>query len=480
MEPATTMNWNSQQDGNCLISTGYDWLQTSSNRTFVQGCYPALFEECQRNFDVGIQGIFLLGTPGVGKSCFLDYALHKFLQNGKSVLYLLGPSEMAVLFRSDFTIEGHTLTSALDHNKANDVDVVLYDPHAEAINTGKVHISTLCGKPFIVGLSPDYENCKKLRKDTNNVRLYMGTLSLLEAEAMRSTCYPHVTRQLLQRRYAKIGGVARHLFKCLGANNVDGALDEVEQHQLAALDDVVEVPRRVDRGEVASPFKHLWSLYHLQPGSTADGGARDYYHFTIELCCDDARIWIRDMLMEKNVNDLWSVYVDTLDNYGTLRGIRYEAYVHKKIIVEGLQGIASSLTDVGIGDDTCSLPIDIPSSLPKITLLNNDIGELLQEAMIQASDEGGYLIPHQWNFPLVHSLVVPSNFQTNVLLFQMKAGQSKPLSVDPASTIYDTTGGHFIFVVPDESIVMKKAGYSGRSGGQLEMSQYRIVVKENY
>ena len=79
---------------------------------------------------------------------------------------------------------------------------------------------------------------------------------------------------------------------------------------------------------------------------------------------------------------------------------------------------------------------------------------------------------------MVDSLFVPSNVQNYTLVLQMKGGRSKPLSGDSASTIYDTTGGHLVFVVPGESIVTKKLGDSGGSAGPSQMRQFRIVVKE--
>jgi hypothetical protein len=55
-------------------------------------------------------------------------------------------------------------------------------------------------------MSPDPENCKKLRKDTVPPLLYMGTLSFQEAEDMRTCCYPDISKELLQVHYQVMGG----------------------------------------------------------------------------------------------------------------------------------------------------------------------------------------------------------------------------------------------------------------------------------
>lgn len=88
--------WRSREDGNCLVcSEGNEWpITKSTNRIlFVRPCYPALFQECQENFQLGLQGVFVMGTPGIGESVFLEYALHQVLNHlRQSVLFLSGVS----------------------------------------------------------------------------------------------------------------------------------------------------------------------------------------------------------------------------------------------------------------------------------------------------------------------------------------------------------------------------------------------------
>mmetsp|Transcript_17336 Transcript_17336/g.26260 ORF Transcript_17336/g.26260 Transcript_17336/m.26260 type:complete len:197 (-) Transcript_17336:899-1489(-) len=160
-------------------------------------------------------------------------------------------------------------------------------------------------KPFIVAISPYEANCKKLRKDTRKqVLLYMGTLSLEEALEMRSSCYPSdVTEQLVRSRYNQIGGIARVLTASTAANNYDSNLQQAIEKQTMALQDIAESPLRIDGGEVMAQFKNLWSLYHLQPVSPGDN-LPQWYSYTIEPCCSDMRVKIRDRLMKKDVEEL--------------------------------------------------------------------------------------------------------------------------------------------------------------------------------
>ena len=84
----------------------------------------------------------------------------------------------------------------------------------------------------------------------------------------------------------------------------------------------------------------LSHLYHLQPA--LENGRTNFRKYTIELVCEDVRARIRDKLMNKDVNELWNLYISTMERHGTLKGIRYEAYAHKKIIAHGVNVRCSS------------------------------------------------------------------------------------------------------------------------------------------
>jgi hypothetical protein len=449
----------------------------------VRHSYPDLFALCKTKWMAGTQGILIFGTPGIGKSCFLDYALHCCLYDAdrKNVLYLNGPRDSAFVFQhvggSTITIAEHSLTAVLSGSiEIPSFDIVFYDPHESPARTNDVHISFFRGKKFVVPLSPDDENCKKLRKDTRHQYiLYMGTLLMDEAEDMRASCYPEVAADLLLTRYRKIGGIARYLFLDPPAaedDGVDYAVEEVEDMQTAALNDIAHNPLRIDAGEVAAEFKNLWSLYHLQPA--VENGRTNFRKYTIELVCEDVRARIRDKLMVKDVNKLWFLYDSTAERHGTLKGIRYESYAHKKIMTHGVNLAATSLITTGVG--ISSKQIIIPASLPKINLSTNDLGAQFQNDINSARTlpTGASLLPSNSNFPVVDSLFASP---TETLSLQMKAGRSKPLSGPSARSIQAAAGGCLVVVVPDENIILQKLGYS-EGAGPTKWRQYRLVLKQ--
>jgi hypothetical protein len=140
------------------------------------------------------------------------------------VLYLDGPREDAFIFSPDGKVYEDKLEEAVRQRMAANVDIVLYDPHETAQKTNDVPLSKLEQKPFIVAMSPDKDTCSKLRKDTRaKAVLYLGTLSLQEAQNMRDACYTNVPATLVTTRYEIMGGVPRSLFESILPCCTDGA-----------------------------------------------------------------------------------------------------------------------------------------------------------------------------------------------------------------------------------------------------------------
>lgn len=459
---------------NNLISLAADsnhtWVQTRSKKLFKQSCYDDIWDICQRAVKV-FDGVVLSGTPGVGKSCFLDFALHKLNADNKSVLYVHGKSGHAFIYKSDGNVEKVFIADAISGELANTVDFVLLDP-PEGGDPNFWGYRNLHGTKFILAVSPDRNDCQGLRKDASAVDLYMGgLLSIQNAEEMRLACYPSVPQDIVERRFEEFGGVPRLLFKPYDSNLPD-LLQSAREEQDQALLDAIAHPRRIDNGHPAKSFKSLWKLYHMHPIIREDGRT-DYSEYTIRTCCEDARVRLREKLMEKSVSDLWAAYSDTDERLGALKGIRFEAYAHKKILVEGLNCYASGLTQKGLSS-AGPAAVFVPANSTKVDLVNNDVDQALKDAVSNARQgaSGSYLLPHFANFPVVDSIFVPHG-QGNAIQLQMKAGKSRPLSAPYAAAITAATGSsNLYFVVPDEVTITKKLEGS-------DMDQYRIVLNEN-
>ena len=445
------------------------FLVSSKEIIFVRPCYVDLFTMCQTAW-TGMQGVFLKGTPGVGKSYFLDYVMDRLLHADAKVLLLSGPNKLASLCCGyDKPIEECTLDVAFADKWAKRADYVLFDPHENPDESGRLAPYIFFGKPFLIAMSPDPKNCSKIVKDVEESEtVFMGPTTIEESEEMRVCCYStRVSAERLRYRFDQMGGVPRYLFKSPGnlprIGIQDSAVSAFVERQAFALNDAVQNPLRIDAGSVASEFKSLWSLYHVVPDQY-------YTSYTIQLACENASSLLRRRLLDKSVQELWQLFDRTDERQGTLRGIRFEAYAHKKIAVDGINLTAKKLNANGISEAT-EISVVVPSALPVVELRDNDTEKLPTQVADAATLGGGYLLPRLPNYPVLDSAFVKQD--SSAIILQMKAGRSKPLSSNHVSTVHAALGNVFIVVVPDENIVSKKL-----PGGPGDLEQYVLILKE--
>ena len=263
----------------------------------MQHCHTAW------NSEPKFQIVFLKGTPGVGKSYFLDYALACLMEDNQKVLLISGPNAKAMLFESHQTPpQVSNVLTGLKEKWADKADYVLIDPPENAAKSQEYHHSFLCGKNTVAAVSPDPEILKKLEKDDEStVWIYLGPRSSEEARDMWQCCYSaQVSNADFERRFAVFGGIPRYLFKRKSPLTLeDSVLQAVAECQTFALNDLAENPARIDGGNLASEFNSLWSLYHLVP----DGNLTSY---TIQPCCENAECLLRTRLLNLEV----AVFVD--------------------------------------------------------------------------------------------------------------------------------------------------------------------------
>ena len=459
-----------------------EWPVSGKTTIFARACYKDLFNLCQQAWEQRQQFVWVRGTPGVGKSYFLDYVLAELMKGDiveskcseiKSirVLVISGPLNKAILFENHKTRP--TEFFGLEQVRANNeliasVQYILFDPHENPQETLHFTTTHFGEARVLLAVSPDPANCAKIDKDSESSEtIYMGPVAMEEAEEMRASIYTtRATAQVLKDRFDQAGGIPRLLFKSISvlprASVRDSVLDTIAERQAFALNDLAVNPRRIDPGCVASEFKSLWSLYHLVPDSY-------YTSYTIELCCVNALKLLRRELLRQSVGELWNLYETTAEKHGTLRGIRYEAYAHKKITSEGIDLVANKLNAKDVSSTT--FRVTIPISVTTMRLPDNDTQKLATQKTTAIQNSGSaYLIPDLPNYPVIDSAFVSSSAS---FALQMKAGRSKPLSPNHVNTVHATLGDAFVVVVPDDTTIRKRL-----AGAPKTMVQYVLVVRE--
>ena len=443
------------------------WPVSGRKEIYARDCYATALKHCRTAWSQDCQIVYMKGTPGVGKSVCLDYFLSCLISDKQKVLLISGPAEKATLFLDHSTAPETTdAMGALRGKWAEKADYVLIDPPENSAKSQEYHYSFLHGKNTAAAVAPDPENLKKLNKDDSTyVVIYIGPCSRTEASDMRTACFSDkVSLDDFNRRFAEMGGVPRLLFtkKSPLTPDADSVLQSVSERQTAALNDIAKNPARIDSGSVASEFKSLWSLYHLVPDENLTS-------YTIELCCENAMALLRARLLRLDVATLWNLYFQTNEKEGTLRGIRFEAYAHKKILADGMNVDAQKLNADAVSNTTRS--IVIPAGLSKVTLPKNDVNQLVNQRAEAVSKGGGYLLPSLPNYPVIDSAYVDGS--NNCMMLQMKAGKSKKLSAEKVPVVHQALGDVFVIVTPEENIVTKKL-----PGGPSTMHQYVAILNE--
>lgn len=448
-------------------------LRDGSTIMYIRDSYEDLYSLAIQKWEV-FHGIFLSGSPGVGKSFFLNYLLVRLLGNQKKVLFVNMADGVAKLYRN-FNSNPKELFYANNwpafRAEASASDFVLIDPPQDSAKSQEVTLNHLKGKKFLVALSPDPENCKELTKTAESQTwLYLGPLHHDEACDMRSKCYSSVHESTFEKRFSCAGGIPRVLYQVQALATVDSALQKLVEKQDGAIADALDKPRRIDAGTVPSQFKHLWALYHLVPTSTYDA-------YTIEVCGDGPLATLKQRLLDFEVRELWDLYAQTSSRLITLRGIRYEAYAHKRILIHGVQGTARKLGIAGLLSENVDgnlLPLAIPAHCNRLYLQDNDVTQKLAAAIKGVSSNGAYLIPRLPNFPVLDSIYVPASSSSSLIVgFRMKAGNSKALSDGKVQAIVSNASQHMVVVVPNEHILTK------RLPGPDILNQYLLILNED-
>ena len=438
--------------------------------------------------------MWLRGIPGVGKSYFLDYVLSELMKRetvesegvenkrtgsikGPSVrvLVMSGPQNKATLFESHKTKPQEYV--GLDQVRANkeliaSVQYVLFDPHENVQETLQFTAHDFGTARVLLAVSPDPAICAKIEKDADSLEtIYMGPVTMEEAKEMRASSYTtRVTAQVLQDRFYQAGGIPRLLFKSTGvlprASARDSVLDTIAEQQALALNDLAVNPGRIDPGIVSSKFQSLWSLYHLIPDSY-------YTSYTIEPCCDHAWKLLRRALLRLSVGELWHLYKHTADRHATLKGIRYEAYVHKKITSQGMDLVAQKLTDNTVSS-TMLFRVTIPRNVTTLRLPDHDTQKLAMHKMSAIRSRAcTYLIPDLLNYPVIDSAFV-SVSASFALQIWIAGTRSKLCSAHHWNTVQASLENALVVVVPNDTVIRKRLA----DGAPQTMAQYLLVLRE--
>jgi hypothetical protein len=172
-------------------------------------------------------------------------------------------------------------------------------------------------------------------------------------------------------------------------------LATIEDRQTFALNDLIENPRRIDTATVATDLKGLWSIYHLVPNGLCT-------LYTIEFYTSNGGKLLLDRLLQKEVRYLWIMFYTMEEMNGPLRSMKFEAYAHKKILTDGIDGTAHLWTKNGISSSTRK-GIAIPAGSNLVDVPDNNLNSLSRYALAIGINSPLYLLPSLTNVPVIDS-----------------------------------------------------------------------------
>jgi hypothetical protein len=169
-----------------------DWLSldthipfTALNKVYVRECYKSIASSISSIIDNNVKKVIITGTPGIGKSLFMIYLLHKLVHEGKRVLFIYHPYNIYYdghggVFRfasgqlpldADDLFWNETLWCLFDSKNKNEADLSAF-PYE------------LCN--FIVSTSPRRDLINDFKKPPEPQVFYISVWSEAELDAIAS------------------------------------------------------------------------------------------------------------------------------------------------------------------------------------------------------------------------------------------------------------------------------------------------------
>ena len=193
------------------------WLTISSQYLFVRQCYHELWEIINEHYlkyrdnkhGVVYHRILILGTPGIGKTAFLNFVLCCALNNRYPVLF----ETRRHRFLFDFDSDGKwsCLQEPINHfsleRHRDRTDVILLHDHLAGFEPPQFTDGAFTVAP----VSPEENNYNQFVKH-ECLKLYIPLPSLKEIELMRDFYRPELTNDEMNKRLMTVGRIPRYLF----------------------------------------------------------------------------------------------------------------------------------------------------------------------------------------------------------------------------------------------------------------------------
>ncbi len=289
---------NAQLVDGCIQSpdqTLLPYTQDKIKKLYVRECYQDVFDLLLEGITRGLESFAISGTPGIGKSLFFVYILHRLMDDFSTKTLSLKPNR--VVYQTGSNIECFDLQQQLvtEITKFEAVRLVREQDTLYVID-GRTSepLNSSCITLFIS--SPRSESYKAFVKQRMAKEWLFPVWTLAELQTCQRHCYPLLPIEMLQERHRIYGGVARIvLYK-----DYSIAVPKIMEKALADVDAVNGV-RNI--GTLTKMFPTTHTLLHA---IVSTDGLYQFRYVDIASKYVGEQLWIRHSAkMLTNLQDMF-------------------------------------------------------------------------------------------------------------------------------------------------------------------------------
>ncbi|EGG19912.1 hypothetical protein DFA_07019 [Cavenderia fasciculata] len=391
------------------------------------------------------------GNPGIGKSVFIYYMMWVISQMKATIVVRSYHSDTKDAYYV-YTYDQHVKPVVLRTLSHSDVLPHLKDKKTFYL-VDSLDVSNHAAKTIVVS-SPDPSKYKEFLKDADSTRRYLPPWKKRELDTVRPLLYPSVTQVELDQLWNKWGGIPRFVLEKAHDQEFQRTLDQV----IPTLDLDLCV-KSVGQEDTQAPGSH--KVIQIIPRDVP--GFAKYSQMELRFSSKYvARIVVREtekLHMDRITKEL------TVPRFlhSPLGGSFFEGVVHRKLQVGGTFK-RRLLNNNNTGKES---DVVIPKPLPSVDIKSiNDISK-------PSSATGAYLLPTYSNFPVVDSLIKPTQ------LFQVTVSSTHPPLMQELSNIVDQLGNppnvDLYFVVPEDMYSDFKQSATKLSKQVQTVTQYVLL-----
>jgi hypothetical protein len=273
---------NAQLVDECLQSPDDALLpypQTKIKKIYIRKCYEDVFELFLKNIE--LESFAISGTPGIGKSLFFVYILHRLMKDFKRKTLPLKPNRIVYHIQNTykcFDLEQQTV-SIITKLEA---EVLVRETDSLYIVDGRtISVQPACISLYIA--SPRSDFYKDFVKQKTATEWYFPVWTREELQSCHCKCYSDLPIETLKERYLVYGGVARLVFYKDYSKNRPKTME-------VALADVDAVKGVRNIGDLTNIFSVTHTLLHI---IVSNDGLYQFTHVDIASKYVGEQLWIR-------------------------------------------------------------------------------------------------------------------------------------------------------------------------------------------